>query len=61
MKIDYAARVEIGKKESNDDRVLINGNILNMSSDEGESILPAVAVVCDGCGGYDGGGINRVA
>jgi len=61
MKIDYAARVEIGKKESNDDRVLINGNILNMSSDEGESILPAVAVVCDGCGGYDGGGIAAQA
>lgn len=57
MKIDYAARVEIGTKETNDDRVLIDGQILDMTSKEGELILPAIAVVCDGCGGYDGGGI----
>ena len=57
MEIDYAARVEIGTKESNDDRVLIDGQILDMTSRDGVLVLPAIAVVCDGCGGYDGGGI----
>lgn len=57
MKIDFAARVEIGTKETNDDRVLIDGQILDTSSRNGELLLPAIAVVCDGCGGYDGGGI----
>lgn len=57
MRIDYAARVEIGTKETNDDRVLIDGQILDMTSKDGELILPTIAVVCDGCGGYDGGGI----
>ena len=57
MKIDFAARVEIGTRETNDDRVLIDGQILDMSSHNGELLLPAIAVVCDGCGGYDGGGI----
>lgn len=57
MKIDYAAKVEIGKKETNDDRVLIDGKILDMASSNGELTLPSIAVVCDGCGGYDGGGI----
>jgi len=57
MKIDYAARVEIGTKETNDDRVLIDGQILNTTSCDGSLILPAIAAVCDGCGGYDGGGI----
>ena len=57
MKIDYAARVEIGTKETNDDRVLIDGQILDMTSRNGELVVPTIAVVCDGCGGYDGGGI----
>lgn len=57
MKIDYAARVEIGTKETNDDRVLIDGKILDMTSCDGELMLPTIAAVCDGCGGYDGGGI----
>ena len=57
MRIDYAARVEIGTKETNDDRVLIDGQILDMTSKNGELTLPTIAVVCDGCGGYDGGGI----
>ena len=57
MRIDYAARVEIGTKETNDDRALIDGQILNMTSKDGALTLPAIAVVCDGCGGYDGGGI----
>lgn len=57
MRIDYAARVEMGPKETNDDRVLIDGQILDMTSKDGEMPLPTIAVVCDGCGGYDGGGI----
>lgn len=57
MKIDYAARVEIGTKETNDDRVLIDGHILDMNSCDGELIVPSIAAVCDGCGGYNGGGI----
>ena len=57
MKIDFAARVEIGKKETNDDRVLISNQILDMTSCCGELYTPVIAVVCDGCGGYDGGGI----
>ena len=57
MKIDFAARVEIGTKETNDDRVLIDGQILDMTSRNGELLLPAIVAVCDGCGGYDGGGI----
>ena len=57
MRIDYAARVEIGTKKTNDDRVLIDGQILDMTSRDGALLLPTIAVVCDGCGGYDGGGI----
>lgn len=57
MKIDFAARVDIGTKESNDDRLLIDGNILDMTAHSGTIGLPSIAVVCDGCGGYMGGGI----
>lgn len=57
MKIDFAARVDIGPKETNDDRTLVAGQILDMLSHSGAMELPAVAAVCDGCGGYDGGGI----
>lgn len=57
MEIDYAARVEIGTKETNDDRALIDGKILDMFAAKGEIEVPSVAAVCDGCGGYDGGGI----
>lgn len=57
MRIDYASRVEKGTKETNDDRILIDGQILNMTSKDGEVPVPTIAAVCDGCGGYDGGGI----
>ena len=57
MKIEHEARVEIGKKETNDDRVLINGHILDMASCDGELMIPFITAVCDGCGGYGGGGI----
>lgn len=57
MKFEYAARVEIGKRKTNDDRILIGGKILDNDFIKGELQLPSIAVVCDGCGGYDGGGI----
>ena len=57
MKIEYAARVEIGKKETNDDRILIDGAILSESSRKGILDVPTVAAVCDGCGGYRGGNV----
>lgn len=57
MKIDFAAKVDIGTKETNDDRVLIDGEVLDMNSSCGSFQLPALAAVCDGCGGYLGGNI----
>ena len=57
MTIDFAARSEIGRRETNDDRVLAGSRILNGGSMAGRLTLPGMAVVCDGCGGYDGGGI----
>lgn len=57
MKIEFAARVDIGTKETNDDRVLIDGHILDMNAHNGTVNLPSIAIVCDGCGGYKGGGI----
>lgn len=55
--IQYACRVERGLRDSNDDRALMNGSLMNESSSAGEENLPLLAVVCDGCGGYAGGGI----
>ena len=57
MKINYAVRVDNGTKETNDDRVLVNGDILDIGFCNGEIETPAIAVVCDGCGGYSGGAI----
>ena len=57
MKLDFAARVDIGPRETNDDRVLIDGQILNMRVHNGTIDSPAIAAVCDGCGGYSGGHI----
>lgn len=57
MKLEFAARVEIGPKETNDDRVLVSGQVLDMCSTEGSVDTPTVMAVCDGCGGYAGGGI----
>lgn len=57
MKIDFAACVDIGPKETNDDRTLVAGQILDMMSHGGTTDIPAVIAVCDGCGGYAGGGI----
>ncbi len=57
MKINYSVKVDIGQKETNDDRALISDKIVNMSIDSGTIESPGVAVVCDGCGGYAGGDI----
>jgi protein phosphatase len=57
LNVKFAARVDIGPKETNDDRVLADGKILNMELHEGTVTLPAALVVCDGCGGYAGGGV----
>lgn len=57
MKINYSVKVDIGQKETNDDRVLISDKIVNISIDTGTMESPGVAVVCDGCGGYAGGDI----
>ena len=57
LKINAASRVEKGVRGSNDDRALLCGNILNMSSYTCETETPLLAVVCDGCGGYAGGGV----
>lgn len=57
MKVEFACRVEKGVRETNDDRALILHRILNEESFSGESEVPAAAIVCDGCGGYAGGGV----
>lgn len=57
MKIDFAAKVDIGTKETNDDRLLIDGKVLDMNALHGTIGIPSIAVVCDGCGGYLGGNI----
>ncbi|MBP3368101.1 MAG: serine/threonine-protein phosphatase [Clostridia bacterium] len=57
MNVKFAARVDIGPKETNDDRVLADGKILNMELHEGTVATPSAFVVCDGCGGYAGGWI----
>ena len=55
MKIDYAVKVDFGINEYNDDRILVNGELIDNGTSEGIADVPFVAVVCDGCGGYKGG------
>lgn len=55
MEIKYAAKVDKGVKEINDDRALVGGTIYNMNAGSGFFELPGMAIVCDGCGGYAGG------
>lgn len=57
MIIDYAASVDIGTKETNDDRVFVDGKILDMCTVSGSIAIPSVVAICDGCGGYLGGNI----
>ncbi len=55
MKINYAVKVDIGQKETNDDRALVSGSIVNMNMESGAMESPCLTAVCDGCGGYAGG------
>lgn len=55
MKMDFAARVDIGKKETNDDRAFAAGMMLETGACSGRIGIPSVVTVCDGCGGYAGG------
>ena len=57
MTIDIAGNVEIGRRDTNDDRAVLGNMILDRTSYSGETELPFLAAVCDGCGGYAGGGI----
>ena len=58
MKLDFAARCEIGSaRNTNDDRVLIRGEILDGRAFNGTADVPFVACVCDGCGGHKGGNV----
>lgn len=57
MELHIAARVEKGGRATNDDRVFALGEILNTASVSGVAAMPVMAAVCDGCGGYAGGGL----
>lgn len=57
MNIEFACQVDMGVRESNDDRALAMGQVMGAGACHGEQSAPAVAAVCDGCGGYAGGGV----
>jgi len=57
MELELACRVAKGPRETNDDRALVLQKICNNEEAFATAELPVAAVVCDGCGGYDGGGI----
>ena len=61
MKLQLACRTVQGLRASSDDRALILGQILDRASCPGETDTPLIAAVCDGCGGYAGGGIAAEA
>lgn len=61
MKLEVACKVAQGVRDSNDDRALLMGRILDRESYSEEADTPLTAVVCDGCGGYAGGGIAAEA
>lgn len=61
MKLNFACCVQIGVRETNDDRALMAGRIFDQESGSAELETPALAAVCDGCGGYAGGGIAAAA
>lgn len=54
--MNFVCRVEIGRCEDNDDRGLADGRILSHTVHSGDSTLPLLLALCDGCGGYAGGG-----
>ena len=55
MEIEYACRVERGRRPYNDDRAMAGGSVASESSVSGSADAPLLAAVCDGCGGYAGG------
>lgn len=58
MELDLASRTVRGlSHEQNDDRVLLRGRVLGEGEDGAAADLPLLAAVCDGCGGYRGGGM----
>ena len=56
MDIEFACNIDKGLRDYNDDRALILNQILYSGSYTFTSSTPCMAVVCDGCGGYEGGG-----
>ena len=50
--IVYAALTDTGICDKNDDRVMVNGHILEYGSIIGEAESEIIATVCDGVGGY---------
>lgn len=57
MKIQFACRIDAGLRDCNDDRALIPGRLTDEGVCRAEADAPALAAVCDGCGGYAGGGL----
>ena len=57
MQIKTATVVDIGTAmEANDDRVMVRTVIYDETAGVQEEQVPLLAVVCDGVGGYSGGG-----
>ena len=56
MKLEFACHVAQGIRPYNDDRCLILGRVFAEDAVTGETDTPILAAVCDGCGGYAGGG-----
>ncbi|MBR5093756.1 MAG: serine/threonine-protein phosphatase [Oscillospiraceae bacterium] len=56
MKLEMAARVDQGRRPYNDDRAMLIDQILESGVARARGGTPVAAVVCDGCGGYRGGG-----
>lgn len=56
MTLEYACKVDPGVRPENDDRACVAGHLVEEGTVSGSAGSPLVAVVCDGCGGYSGGG-----
>ena len=56
MAIEYGWCVDGGRRSANDDRVSVDGMLISGGTGGGAGDFPVLAAVCDGCGGYAGGG-----
>lgn len=56
MRLEYACAVDQGVRTENDDRAYVAGHLVDKGTVSGSGNSPLVAMVCDGCGGYSGGG-----